>query len=259
MISGTVPKKTSSNRSPNRKSTTYSALFLLAGGIITQYAPAAFCEDGFRLKQLSSACGLQYVLIAPHFFKVELPKECLVITGAAPNWKIVTMNTRSKLYCETPLNDFKASYITTSTQLHLTELSEMREISNRAKSHKTREGLACIDYPVGQIDDVFNGFKGARAANFRVLDDPTLPAAAARVVKKISGISSFKTNLFPLALELILKDGMRTRFLWTSEVQPEKDIKSELVPKNYKRVNNEIEVFRDAQVQEDIREMLETR
>jgi hypothetical protein len=229
------------------------------GAIIFQCAPAALSEDGYRLKQHSSACGLQNITISPHFFKVELPKESLVIMGKAPKWKILTLNTRGKLFCETPINEFKASYISTSTQLHLTELSEMQEITNRAKVRKTREGLACIDYPVAQVDDVFNGFKGARAANFRVLDDPTLPAAAAKVVKRISGISSFKTDRFPLALEMIMRDGMRTRFLWTSEILPEKNVKPEGVPKDYKRVSKEIEVFRDAQVQEDIRDMLETR
>lgn len=206
---------------------------------------------------MSSACGPQNVLLAPHFFKIELPKKSLQIIGAAPDWKILTLNTRSKLFCETPLNAFEASYITTSTQLHLTEVILMREISSRAKPIKMPDGLECIDYPVGQVDNLFNAYKDARSAVYRVLNYAGLPKPAGRVAKRLCGFNSFKTDLFPVTLELVTQDGLRNRFLWTAEITPVKNVKAEAVPRGYKKVAKEIEVFRDAQVQAEIKDILD--
>lgn len=206
---------------------------------------------------MSSACGPQNVIISPKSFRVELPKKSLVISGAAPDWKILTVNTRGRLYCETPLKEFKASYIMTSTQLHLTELSLMQEIPSSQRMHKTRNGVTCIDYSVGQVDDVFNAFKDARSATYRVLADAKYPKAAGHVVKLLCGFNSFKTDQFPLALQIVTRDGLLDRFLRTVEMEPVKDIRAIAPPKNYKRVDKEIDVFRDAQVQAEIREILD--
>lgn len=257
MTCGIALKQTSKKRSQNNHRTIFSAALFTACNLAIQSTSAAMSEDGLRLKQMSSACGQQNVLLAPHYFKIELPKKSLQIIGAAPDWKILTLNTRSKLFCETPLNAFEASYITTSTQLHLTELILMREIASRAKHVKMQNGLDCIDYPVGQIDHSFNAFKDARSSVYRVLNYANLPKPSGKVVKRLCGLNSFKTDLFPITLEIVNQDGFRNRFLWTAEISPVKNVKPEAVPKGYTKVGKEIEVFRDAQVQAEIKDILD--
>jgi len=256
MIFGIAPRQISNGKSPNSRRTKYGAALLTTGCTLIQLAPSAQSEDGLKLKQMTSACGPQNVLVSPSFFKVELPKKSLVLLGAAPNWKILTLNTRSKLFCETPLNKFNPSYITTPTQLHLTEIGLMQEDPSNKRARKIG-GLAYIDYSVNQLDSTFTAFKDARAAGLRVIDDPRLPKAAGKVLKQLCGFNSIKTDQVPLTLEVLTKERMRDRFLFTTQITRVQNVKAEGAPKDYKRVGKEIDVFRDPQMQADIKDILD--
>ncbi|MBS1953400.1 MAG: hypothetical protein JST89_04390 [Cyanobacteria bacterium SZAS-4] len=220
------------------------------------FAAPAFCEDGHKLKQMTAACGLQNVLVAPSFFKIELPRKSIVISSKAPDWKIVTANTRSKLFCETPLSQFKANYIASATQMQLTDLALMQEIPAQKRASKFG-AYQCIDFAVRQVDDSFNSFEGARSTTYRVLDDAKMPAAAGKVLKRLCGFTSIMSNKIPLSMEVISQQGMRSRFLITTEVIPAHDVKADVLSSKYKLVAKEIDVFRDPQMQEDIRDMLD--
>ena len=132
----------------------------------------------------------------------------------------------------------------------------MQEISSRKRLSKLG-GHPCIDFGVTQVDFSFNAFKGAQAATYRVLDDATMPAAAGKVLKKLCGFASMKTNQIPLSLELVSSNGLLNRFLMTTEIATVHNVKAEGPPANYKHVAKEIDVFRDSQVQADIKDLLD--
>lgn len=84
-----------------------------------------------------------------------------------------------------------------------------------------------------------------------------MPTAAGRVLKRICGFTSITTNKIPISMEVISEKGTRSRFLITTEVLPAHNVKAEGLSTNYKHVAKEMDVFRDAQMQADIKDMLD--
>lgn len=257
MTCGIAPRPISNKKLRNKRSTKFGALLLTACFATIKFTTPACCEDGLKLKQMTAACGPQLVLVTPSFFKIELPNKFIVVSSAAPNWKVVTANTRSKLFCETQLSQFKADYITSATQMQLTDLALMQEIPSRTRLSKF--GVhQCIDFAVKQdVDSSFNSFQGALSATYRVLDDAKMPAAVGRVLKRLCGFTSIKSNQLPISLVVISENGRPTRFLTTTEMITVQNAKAEVLPGNYKHVAKEVDVFRDSQMQEDIKDMLD--
>ncbi|MBI2811284.1 MAG: hypothetical protein HYX67_10710 [Candidatus Melainabacteria bacterium] len=132
----------------------------------------------------------------------------------------------------------------------------MQEIDSRKRLRKIG-GRDYIEFAVTQVDFAFNAFENARAATYRVLDDKKMPVAVGKVLKRICGFNSIKTNQIPISLEVVTNQGMLDRFLMTTEISTVQNVKAEGPPTNYKRVAKEMDVFRDPQMQEDIKDMLD--
>lgn len=256
MTCGIAPKPISNRKLQNSCCTKSGASLLTTCFVLLEITSPARCEDGLKLKQMTAACGPQTVLVAPSFFKIELPSKFIVISSVAPDWKVVTANTRSKLFCETPLSQFKANYITSATQMQLTDLALMQEIPSKTRVSKFG-AHQCLDFGVTQIDSSFNSFEGARSATYKVLDDGQMPIAAGKVLKRVCGFTSIKSNKIPISFEVISEKGTRSRFLTTTETLPAHNVKAEGLPNNYKHVAKEMDVFSDPQMQADIKDMLD--
>jgi hypothetical protein len=232
-------------------------VFVLFACLPITWNLAVHAEDGFRLRQLSCTTGTHYVLVSRNFFKVELPNSSLIITSTAPKWNVLTYNTRSKLYCETPLKDFKASYINNTTQIQLTELAMLQEIAAKQRARKIG-GNDYIEYPLMiDQDQTWPAFAGAKGARLVVLADPHLPKAAGKILKRICGLNSIKTDQVPIKVEVLTKDGTVSRYLRTIAGSHIAHVETEVTPKGYTRVAKEFDVIRDKQMQSDIKEILD--
>jgi hypothetical protein len=84
-----------------------------------------------------------------------------------------------------------------------------------------------------------------------------MPVAGGKVLKRICGFNSIKTNQIPISLEVMTQRGVLDRFLITAEVSTVFNVKAEALPADYKRVAKEMDVFRDPQMQADIKDMLD--
>ncbi|CAN5420009.1 hypothetical protein BH10CYA1_BH10CYA1_02470 [soil metagenome] len=76
-------------------------------------------------------------------------------------------------------------------------------------------------------------------------------------MKRLCGFNSITTNQIPISLEILTHLGVLDRFLITTEVSTVPNVKAEGLPGGYKRVAKEMDVFRDPQMQADIKDMLE--
>ncbi len=217
---------------------------------------AGNCEEGYRLRQLSSTTDTQNLLVSRNFFQIELPKSSLRITSTGPSWNVTTYNTRSKLYCETPLKDFKASYINNTTQLELTEIALLQELAAKQRS-RTIGDIGYIEYPLIMVDQTLGTFAGARGAKLLVLADPEMPKAAGKIMKKICGLNSVKTDQIPIEIGILTKDRSTSKFLRTIAASRVAHVAIEVTPKGYTRVAKEFDVFRDKQMQSDIKDILD--